>query len=143
MNKKKIMKKIIFFFAFPLLFGCATQKPQKLTNRFHEISFGHFGGFTGIKTEYSIDNRGCITKTGIDTVLLVKTLERRNLSEIYEAIKESGFDTLEVYHPGNITRFIRLKKKNFSKTLFWTDELDVPQLTKLNQILFEQLKSAK
>lgn len=134
------MKKILFFCLFPFLLGCAAQKPHKLTNCFLEISFGHFGGFTGLKTGYKIDNFGRIAKFGIDTVVLEKNLERKNLMEIHRAIKDSRFDTLEVYQPGNMTRFIRLKKKDFSKTLFWTDESDVPELNELYRILNEQLK---
>lgn len=134
------MKKILFIFIFPFLIGCATQKPNKLTNHFIEISFGNFGGFTGLKNEYKIDNFGRITKFGPDTVLSEHNLSRKSLLEIHQAIKESGFDTLDVYQPGNMTRFIRLKKKNFTKTLFWTDESEIPELNKLYQMLNEQLK---
>ena len=133
------MKKILLLFIIVLIYGCASQKPIKLTNQFIDISFGHFGGVTGLKTGYKIDNCGVISKTGLDTVILDKKLLRENLREIAEAIKISGFATLEVYDTGNMTNFIKIKNKKFSKTLFWTQDSNTPELKNLYNLLIDQL----
>lgn len=134
------MKKFPLLFLIALVWSCASQKSHKLTSQFIEISFGNFGGITGMKTEYKIDNYGLITKTGQETVVLEKKLKRENLQKILEAIKESRFANLEVYEVGNMTNFIKIKNKNFSKTLFWTHNSDVPELNNLYQVLIDQLK---
>jgi hypothetical protein len=88
-----------------------------------KISFGNGGGFTGNIIEYSIDTNGTITKFEIITkkTITIKTIEKKDIRNIYRKAEELPLETYEFNYPGNTYNFIKVLKNGKEYYISWGD----------------------
>jgi len=114
------MKHLYLLGLVMFLFSCSAQKEIYQDNP-HMISFGTMGGFTNVNTTYKLFSDGNLWKTrkATNDSSLMKQIKKSATKKLFKTAYALGMDTLNYDKPGNMSRFIIYKSKNFNNKVVW------------------------
>lgn len=106
---------ILFF-----MFSCGAQKEIYQDNP-HMISFGTSGGFTNVNTTYKLFSNGKLWKIreATNDSSLMKQIKKSVTKKYFKNAYDLGLDTLNYKKPGNMSRFLVFKSKDFNNKISW------------------------
>lgn len=124
--------------------GCSQSKKISIRNSYpFEISFGQTGGFTNMNPVFIVKNSGEVLKkeTAASTPVMLKKIKMSQIDSLYAYLEDSGFSTLTIAHPSNITNFIDIQSEKGKNKITWSDEAQIPdKVKKLNRYLLSIVK---
>ena len=119
-----LMTKKILLFLFIIALHVSCSSSAKVANDpvGKRLVFGNGGGFTGIYTNYQLDENGNVYAILADSTLKpVKKLRKKQTRDIF-AQAEKIRSTLPTFnHPGNMTWFIRYRVNGEENEYLWGD----------------------
>jgi len=140
------VKKIFYILSVLLIFiSCKPiQTTTENTSNNKRYAIGKGGGFTGVYTEYILEENGKVYRYDFnyDREVYIKDLGKADLNYFLEQITELGLDGVEINQPGNMSYYIdiRIGKSSFNK-ITWGANLYYPpeELVKFHKKLFDKL----
>jgi hypothetical protein len=135
------MKKLFFFlWLICLIAACSSSKINNSKDKFTEVRFGNYGGFSNLSTEYIITGDGQLSKVENNVTKPVKVVRKKVLREIDDKLKSIEFEKLRINDLGNITYFIKVKTSEYENTVRWNDETQNIELLNTYRTLIEILQ---
>lgn len=133
---------LLFLIIIVSLASCSSSGKVKNDSNGKRLIFGNGGGFTGIYTNYELDENGEVFTLLADSTLMpIKKLRKKQTREIFEQAAKLKITTPEFNHPGNMSSFIKYEAKEALTEYKWGDtNVSVPNeildlFNKLNTIV--------
>ena len=105
-----------------LIIGCKSTKEVIYEPTDFKIEFGKSGGFTNVPMDYLINGNGNVYKHVEGDYSYVKTISKKHLKELKQALKMKEFGKVTINEPGNMTYFINVKCPEFENNIQWNDQ---------------------
>ena len=140
------LKKIFYILSVVVFFvGCKPAEPTtENTANTKRYAIGNGGGFTGVYTEYILEENGKVYKYDFnyDREVFIKNLEKSDLIYFLNKIDALGLEGIEINQPGNMSYYIdvRTGKTSINK-ITWGANLFYPpnELVDFHKELFKKL----
>lgn len=132
------MKNLFFFLSILcLITACSSSKVNTSKEKFTEVRFGNYGGFSNLSTEYVITGDGQLSKVESNVNKPVKVVRKKVIREIDDKLKSIEFEKLQINDLGNMTYFIEVKTTEYENTVRWNDETQNIELLNTYRMLIE------
>lgn len=109
-------KSLIYIVSALILSSCATHKSVENTNVL-SIEFGYSGGFANQHTKKVLDYTGCLYEIADNDTSLLCNVDKDTVRNLF---KEASSLDKPFRHPGNISYYIVVKKRNEEMKWVWS-----------------------
>jgi len=103
------------------LFSCKSTSYTPLDYPDAMITFGSGGGFTGIKTEYTLLKNGQLFMKSSNEKehTALKTVAKNRTAQIFENLKTLGIADIRYNHAGNMNTYVKTKIDGIENDINW------------------------
>lgn len=119
---------LLFLSIISLLVSCSSSANVTNDPGGRILVFGNGGGFTGIYTNYQLDENGNVSALSADSTLkLIKKLRKKQTRDIFARADKIIIAQPSFNHPGNMTWFITYQVNGAENKYAWGDaNISVP-----------------